>query len=238
MLRPARHVDLKSFRVLVIENHPLVPTGIAVRTVLERSSERLARSGAKVAHASPLLSDLADSPRVYMRLYFSFRGAVAPANLYDDMRRSAEALSPNDNSLAAERTRAAVMSHRDWFAADTARARLRRQWSMLFREWDVVLCPVIAVPAILHDHSLPIEARNIDIDGKRYPYDDTRLVWSELATSSGLPSTTVPIDRSEIGLPIGVQIVGPYLEDRTTIAFAEFLEREFGGFVAPPGYIP
>jgi amidase len=148
---------------------------------------------------------------------------------------SAEALSPDNNSLAAERTRATVMTHRDWFAADTARALLRQQWSMLFREWDVVLCPVMATPAFLHDHSLPIEARHIEIDGKGYPYRDSHLVWSELATSSGLPSTALPIDRSETGLPIGVQIVGHY-EDRTTIAFAELLEREFGGFAAPRGY--
>ena len=36
-------------------------------------------------------------------------------------------------------------------------------------------------------------------------------------------------------LPIGMQIIGPYLEDRTTIAFAEYIEREIGGFVPPPG---
>ena len=36
---------------------------------------------------------------------------------------------------------------------------------------------------------------------------------------------------SETGLPIGVQIVGPAFEDRTTLAFAAFMEREFGGFV-------
>jgi amidase len=46
----------------------------------------------------------------------------------------------------------------------------------------------------------------------------------------------MPIGRSAEGLPIGMQIVGPYLEDRTTIAFAELVEREFGGFVAPPGF--
>ncbi|WP_234681444.1 hypothetical protein [Bradyrhizobium monzae] len=34
--------------------------------------------------------------------------------------------------------------------------------------------------------------------------------------------------------PIGVQIIGPYLEDRTTIALAGLIEREFGGFVLPP----
>jgi amidase len=61
-------------------------------------------------------------------------------------------------------------------------------------------------------------------------------VWADPATTCGLPATAAPIDLSPSGLPIGVQIIGPYLEDRTTIAFAELLEREFGGFVPPPGY--
>jgi amidase len=235
-LPPARHDDLRGFRVLVIETHPLVPTGLAVRTALGRLSGLLVRCGVKVGYTSPLLPDLADTARVYMRLLYSFRGAVAPSGDYDEMRRAAEALAPDDNSLTAERMRALVMSHRNWFAADTARALVRHQWSLLFREWDVVLCPITATPAFPHDHSLPIEARRIDIDGKGYPYRDSYLVWSELATTSGLPATAMPIDRSETGLPVGVQIVGPYLEDRTTIAFAELLEREFGGFVAPPGY--
>jgi hypothetical protein len=34
---------------------------------------------------------------------------------------------------------------------------------------------------------------------------------------------------SRAGLPIGVQVMGGHLEDRTTIAFAGLLEREFGG---------
>jgi amidase len=123
-----------------------------------------------------------------------------------------------------------------WLVAGTARAQLQQQWSALFRQWDVVLCPPMTTPAFAHDHSLPIEARHIEIDGKGYPYRDAQFVWVEPATTSGLPATVAPIDRSETGLPIGVQIIGPYLEDRTTIAFAELLERESGGFMPPPGY--
>ena len=52
----------------------------------------------------------------------------------------------------------------------------------------------------------------------------------------GLPATVAPIGRSDNGLPIGVQIIDPYLEDRTTIAFAALMEREFGGFVPPPHF--
>jgi amidase len=67
------------------------------------------------------------------------------------------------------------------------------------------------------------------------PYHD-QMIWSGVATLSSLPVTVAPIDRSEIGLPIGVQIVGPYLEDRTAIAFAKLIERKFGGFAQPPRY--
>ena len=64
--------------------------------------------------------------------------------------------------------------------------------------------------------------------------DLSLIVWSTVATPPGLPATTMPIGKSADGLPIGVQIVGPLYGDRTTIAFAALLERQLGGFVAPP----
>jgi amidase len=77
----------------------------------------------------------------------------------------------------------------------------------------------------------PQEARVVRIDGQDHPYQD-QLVWPAVATLPGLPATAMPIDRSDTGLPIGVQVIGPFLEDRTTIAFAGLVARGFGGFVA------
>ena len=128
-----------------------------------------------------------------------------------------------------------ALSHRDWVAADRARIRLRQQWRELFREWDVVLCPTMPTPAFVHDHSTERAQRVIEIDGKDYPYED-QMVWPGVATIAGLPATAAPIEIAASGLPIGVQIVGPWLEDRTTIKFAALLEREFGGFVPPPNF--
>jgi amidase len=234
VLMPARHDDLASFRVLVVDTHPLAPTSAAVKAALARLSERLAKAGVKIAHASPLLPDLAESARLYVRLLLSVWGSVVPRDAYSQMRKEAETLSPHDRSLAAERARGAVISHRDWLAADAARDELSHRWSELFREWDVVLAPVMPTPAFPHDHSTPVEDRHIRIDGRRYPYLDAQVAWPELATTPGLPATVAPIDHAPAGLPIGVQIIGPYLEDRTTIGFAELLEREFGGFMPPP----
>ncbi len=89
-------------------------------------------------------------------------------------------------------------------------------------------------PAFPHDHTPDFIARCLDVDGKPFPYLATMLGWPGIAALPDLPATAVPVELTESGLPIGVQIVGPHLEDRTTLAFAELTEREFGGFVPPP----
>ena len=235
-LQSPRHEQLARHRVLMIDSHPLVPTAAPVRLALERLAGRLARSGVKVERSHRLLPDLAESTRLYMRLLLSFSAANWPPALYDELKSAAAALAPDNRSLGAERARGISLSHRDWVHADIARARLQHQWRALFGEVDVVLCPPMPVTAFAHDHSPRQETRRLDIDGKSHPYLDVGLVWAGPATSAGLPAAVVPIDRGDSPLPIGVQIVGPYLEDRTVLTFAAMVEREYGGFVAPPGY--
>jgi len=232
-LPPPRHERLAEFRVLLIDTHPLMPTAAAVREALDRVGQKLGQAGATVSRTSSLLPDLAEAARLHQKLVFAFSQAFAPPEAYRRVEAAVAQLSPDDQSLGAWRLRAAIMSHRDWIAANAQRGQLRQQWRALFREWDVVLCPPAVTPAFPHDHADP-NSRQIEIDGKRYPYRD-QSVWPSLATTPGLPATVAPVELSKAGLPIGVQIIGPYLEDRTTIAFAGLLEREFGGFVPPPG---
>lgn len=227
-----RRERLADFRVLVVDTHPLMATALAVRAALDRLSERLIGQGAHVARTSPLLPDLAEAGRLHQKLVFAFSQAFAPPDFYRRAEAAVAQLSPDDQSLAAWRQRATVMNHREWIAANALRGRLREQWRALFKEWDVVLCPPAVTPAFPHDHNPDQNSRQIDIDGKSYPYRD-QSVWPGIATVPGLPATVAPIDRGDSPLPIGVQIVGPYLEDRTTIAFASLIEREFGGFTPP-----
>jgi amidase len=233
-LAKARHTALKDFRVLVVDEHPLLPTDTGVRSALDRLAQRLVKAGAKVARASPLLPDLAASARLYMRLLMAALSERWPDETYQHAQATTAALSPDDHSLLAERWRGSVMSHREWATADMGRITLQRRWMELFREFDVVLCPPMSTPAFPHDHT-PVPDRHIEIEGKRCSFFD-QLVWPEVATTPGLPATAAPIGLTDGGLPVGVQIVGPYLEDRTPLAFAALIEREFGGFTPPPGY--
>jgi amidase len=56
-----------------------------------------------------------------------------------------------------------------------------------------------------------------------------------MAGRVALLATAMPIGGGSSGLPIGVQIMGPYLEDRTTVTFAQLAERKLGDYRAPPG---
>jgi amidase len=233
-LPPARRDKLAEFRVLFIADHPLLPTSPEVSTSLERLAKQLTAAGVEVKRETPLLPDLAASARLYVKLLNAVISARLPDDQYREMQLAIEKIPAEDQSLLAELARGAAMSHREWQRADFARQRLKQQWRALFRDFDVVICPPAATPAFRHDPSTPQEARTMTIGGREFPYLHL-LVWAELATTCGLPATVIPIGVAE-GLPIGVQIIGPEFEDRTPLAFARMVEREFGGFTPPPGY--
>ena len=228
-----RHARLRDFRVLLIDSDPVLPPDRDVRAGIERLAGHLSKAGVSVTRKSPLWPDFAASSRLYMRLLLSFMGATFQPDVLAGAQAAAAKLSPDDNSLPAERLRGITLSHRDWVMADGGRTRLRAQWRELFQSFDAVICPIMPTPAYVQDHAPEQETRRIVIDGKAYPYPD-QLVWPGVATLPGLPSTAIPTGLSAGGLPTGVQIVGPWLEDRTPLKLAELIEREFGGFVPPP----
>jgi amidase len=233
-LPPPRHTALADFRVLVLDTHPLVPTSLEVRTALHRFADRLARSGCTIAMQSPLVPDLRAVASTFSTLLMSFLGADIPEGAYRELQGAAARLAPDDRSPSAVHVRGLALSHRDWVHADRVRAGLSDRWRALFREWDVVVCPVSVTTAFVHDHT-GMESRRLRVDGVEIPYDQQAL-WITPASLAGLPATSMPVGLGESGLPVGVQIVGPYLEDRTTLAFAELAERELGGFIPPPGW--
>ena len=60
--------------------------------------------------------------------------------------------------------------------------------------------------------------------------------WIAPVTLCKLPATVVPAGRTRDNLPVGLQIAGPYLEDRTTLDLAKRISPLLGGFTRPPGF--
>ena len=78
-------------------------------------------------------------------------------------------------------------------------------------------------------------SRTAMVGGEQRSYWDLPA-WMAPAGACYLPATVVPVGRLENGLPVGIQIVGAYLEDRTTLDLARRLLALLGGCPRPPGF--
>jgi amidase len=210
----------------------MCPTAANVAAALDGLADQLSKIGCTILRNSPKLPDLALTTRIYAEQLFAFYGALLPAAARDAVAAAARSLTPDDQSFAAARLRGLTTSHPDWAHTGFIRSGLRARWQALFQDVDVVICPPMPAPAFPHDHS-PQQTRQLDIDGREVTYLH-QGVWAAVATLNGLPATTMPI-RHLGDMPIGVQIIGGFLDDNTTIAFASMIERELGGFAPPPG---
>jgi amidase len=116
--------------------------------------------------------------------------------------------------------------------------RLCREWARFFDRYDLILCPVMPTVAFAHDHSgsgpghIAQYGRRSIVDGQPVPYLNG-LQWPGLATVANLPATALPTGRFIDGLPMGLQAIGPYLEDRTPLRFARLVHETLGGFKSP-----
>ena len=226
-----RAQDISGFRVLLLDRHPLVETEASVAAALDALAKGLETQGAKVARRSDLLPDLDAGARIFVALLSAAMAARVPEEAYARMAEAAARVPADERSLGAEMARGAALSHRGWSQIDARRKGVRAQWRALFREFDAVIAPVTPTPAFPHDHEPEQRNRRLLVNGRPQDYF-ANVLWPGLATMPGLPATALPIGQAQ-GLPIGAQIIGPWLEDRTPLRLARLIEREFGGFVAP-----
>ena len=227
-LPPARHANIAEFRVAVWLDEAAAPISASYRELLLNAASALEDAGATVDYEA--------------KPSFTFEKAV---NTFQHLLSAAEAgtwtLSEIEE-LAAREDRPegdlgiwyATLRHREWLSWHERRLQQRNRWREFFKTFDVVLLPVTLGEAIRHDHSRPFTGRTIDVDGQQRLYTD-QIKWMGLTGVSWLPATVVPIGQID-GKPVGVQIAGPFLEDRTTLAIGRFLQEALEGFQQPTGF--
>jgi amidase len=116
---------------------------------------------------------------------------------------------------------------------------IRQKWADFFKEYDVLLCPPARITAFPHNRAMTLETPQritTKLGDQDICHSHLMLPWAGLASMAYLPATVAPIGLTSNGLPVGVQIIGPYMEDRTSIHFAKLLEENMGGFNPPPGW--
>jgi amidase len=234
-LPPARRTQLRDYKVGACFHSDAYPVDASVRTLLEAAVERLRRAGVSVRTYDRPPFDIVAARRAYDMLLMPLMAASFPAEAIEQFRAIAASAPANSNDPAIVTARAFTASHADWIRANEERERLRAQLHQLFGELDVLLLPVNQLPAIPHMHEPAMPLRTLQVNGKTIPYTDL-LGWIAPATMCKLPASVVPVGRTADNLPVGIQIVGAHLEDRTSLDFARRLAELSGGFTPPPGF--
>jgi amidase len=232
---PPRVRSLKNLRVAVQTSTPVIETDAEYAERIHDVAEFLAKQGATVSDTALPDLDQVKAHQTYVTLLRATTSGRQPAELVEQNLKDIETLSPDDMSYYAMMARANVMRHRDWLPANNDRMRMRAVWAEFFRDWDVLLCPVGASAAFPQNETGTRWTRTLVVNGKEVLQND-QLFWSGWNGASGLPGVSAPIGLTRSGLPVGVQIIAPYLEDLTAIEVAKLLEQEYQAFEAPPGY--
>src|SRR5262249_45562936 len=235
-LPAARGTAPRTLRLAAWLDDPAYPVESATRGVLGTGVDALRAAGATVVDARPDV-DLPEVVRTYQQLLYPILLGTMAQESFDGFVALATQLANEDDGGLARSVRFATLRHRDWLFAHERREQIRATMAAFFRDVDALLMPVTVVPAIPHDHSEPFTDRVISSDGGVRPYTDL-FGWIALTTLAYLPATVVPVGRTPDGLPVGVQIVGPYLEDRTTLAVGRCVSEVLGGFMPPPASRP
>ncbi|MGZ4683738.1 MAG: amidase [Acidimicrobiales bacterium] len=230
-LPPPRHPAIADYRVALWPDDPACRVSADTVAAVEAAGQALLDAGAVVDRAARPDIDADAASRLGLGLVGA---AVSPA-MSDDEYAFVESMvgDPNLSEADAQTVAAYAASHRSWLAMDRDRALVRRAWASFFEHHDALVCPVIASPPFAHLHAGSMADRMIDIDGTTRRYSEL-LWWTVLIGMAYLPSTVIPAGRTADGLPVGVQIVGPYLDDRSTIAVARAVSGRLGGIEAPP----
>jgi amidase len=228
-LPPPRRHALKEFRVGYVLDSPMASPTSEVRRLLERTISALERAGSQLRPGWPPRYNLTEAYDTYMFLLSAFAFSTEPKEAQESDRKIY--LQDPKHPFSA----GALSSYADWQQRRFHQLAFRAMWQEYFDQIDVFLMPCSFTVAFRHDHTGDFNSRILDTtDGPR-PYLQL-MPWTVTATLTGCPATVAPIGESSSGLPVGIQIMGPFWEDATSIEFATHLSEEIAGFKAPPGY--
>ena len=234
-LQSCPHDSLATVRAAVWQTDELAPVNEETRRRVQAVADAIRNAGGEVDFDARPDIDFAEEHETYQLLLQAVMASRNPEETYQAMMTEAAQLAANDQSAKAQLLRRQLASYRDYAMANERRTQSRWAWHDFFKQYDVVIAPIMATAAFPHDHG-PMSARTIQVDNEERSYFE-QVFWAGIAIHSYLPSTVLP--TGALGkpgdLPIGVQLIGPEYGDLKTIGIARLLEGAGFHFVPPPG---
>ena len=229
-----RKSSLADYKVGFVTDDPFCPVHPEIKSIIGDAIGALRKKGVKLKEGWPdgiVFSDFFDTYFSLLAAYVSQSPAFTDSVIQmmkmlffmpfgETQRRFVEGLT---------------ISHKAWTELSVLRLKSRLAWQEYFKTYDAFLMPANCVPAFPHNHERNMWGRIIEASDRLRYYVEA-FKWISPATLAGLPVTIIPAGKTPANLPVGIQIMGPYMEDATTLDLAVKMEKILGGFTPPPGF--
>jgi amidase len=226
-------VSARGLRVAVWLDEAFAPADSVVSDGVRHAAHMLAAHGAIIHDKARPSFRFEEAYEIFALLNHWIVGYGLPPRIRDKIASQGALFAPGDLSHRALQARGIRMTPGLYQEVNARRMRIIRQLAVFFSQYDVILCPPAPVASLAHDHEPNIMARTLNVNGAKVPYLNF-LHWAALAAVGNLPATVAPVGFTPEGMPRGVQIIGPPMEDRTPIAVSIMLEHLQGGYKIPP----
>jgi len=213
-LRDPKQVAVKGLRVAVHTDNGIKPPTAETKAAVLAAAKALADAGAVVEEARP--AGIEQCLEIFLN--------IANADAGEGLKNLLASVGTTKTHALLDPVIGPNLQHRPsgFLQLMLARADMYRSSMLSFlRNYDLILCPTNALPAIKHG---------------TYGDDDILPAFSYTIAYNltGWPGAVVRCGTSPEGLPIGVQSVArPWRED-VALAVAQHLETALGGYQRPP----
>ena len=235
VLPKARKAKLKDYKIGYVTDDPFCPVNPEIAAIMSNTIASLRKEGVKLKEGWPEGIEPGGVFDTYFKLMAAYVSqSPAFTETVINMMRQLYCMPYGD--VQRNFVEGLTISHKDWFALSLQRLKARLAWREYFKTHDAFLMPANCVAAFAHNQERNMWARVVESSDKPRYYAET-FKWISIATLAGCPVTVIPAGKTKANLPVGIQIMGPYMEDGTSLDVAIKMEKVLGGFVPPPEFL-
>jgi amidase len=208
----------KPSKIAISSSLGFMPVDKEVRDICFKAALNFEKQGVVVEEAHPNLENV-------IKTFWTLRSNLFAATMGALAKESPDKLKPE---LLENIEAGFQISNRELIEAEISRGQIYNTMARFFDEFDFLLAPATIVPPF------PIEQRYVEkCDGQHFNNYVDWLGISFPATLASCPALSLPVGFTTLGLPVGLQIIGPHQGEADLLAAAQLLEDQLGKNLTP-----
>ncbi len=221
---------LKEYKIAWVDEWPGFPTGQQVKRSIGDMVQKIEEMGVEMTNTGPGNNLHERSLSFWMRMFPQLLCQDMPAIIRPlvkwDLKRS---LMKGIKKFRKEFNMGFKLSFINYSETMGIRARIISEWESFFENYDFLLCPMSFGPAYKRCKL----GDKIKEEGKEMAYMEYVWPFTACFNGTGHPGMNIPLGLNDQGLPVGVQLVGPYWSEKEMFYFAKQLAELTPGFIRP-----